>query len=100
MKQKNIIIALWLFAGIGLVGAETNAPAKNPKWPNLEEVIICWKTHLDIGYTDTIPSVIDFCRQRLPESALGPIEATHSRTNGQRFTWMLPSWAMSVALDK
>ena len=33
--------------------------AVNPDFPNLEEVIIATKCHLDVGYTATVPQLME-----------------------------------------
>jgi hypothetical protein len=43
---------------------------RNPKWPDLEEVILVWKTHNDIGYTHSVPEVLDYYRTGMMDGAL------------------------------
>lgn len=73
-----------------LIPPETN--------PDLEEILVCWKTHLDIGFTDEIPRVIRFCKEDLIRSVLKPIEATARLPEPKRFIWMLPSWILYEAI--
>ena len=58
MKMKVAALALgWCFllAGFSRCTAEESNPSNNqPKYsPNVKQIIIVFKTHFDIGYTDT-----------------------------------------------
>jgi alpha-mannosidase len=69
-------------------------------YPNLEEVVVTWKCHLDIGYTHTVPEVIAKYRGHDMDAILGMFEKTKDRPADDRFRWMLPAWAMETVLDK
>ncbi|HEX7261029.1 MAG TPA: hypothetical protein VF258_04385, partial [Luteolibacter sp.] len=75
-------------------------PGKNPAFPNLEEVIVTFKCHLDIGYTHTVPEVIEKYRGADMDAILSMFENTKDRPVDDRFRWMLPAWAMETVLDK
>ena len=45
-------------------------------WPELEEVIITWKCHLDIGYTHPVPEVIEKYRTGDMDQILAMFEKT------------------------
>jgi hypothetical protein len=82
--------------------AETDVAriARNPKWPDLEEVILVWKTHNDIGYTHSVPEVLDYYRTGMMDHALSLIEDTMNTPKDERFVWVLPAWVMEVILDE
>jgi alpha-mannosidase len=69
-------------------------------FPNLEEVIITWKCHLDIGYTHTVPEVIEKYRTSDMDKMLAMFEKTKDMPEAERFRWMLPAWALDVVLDE
>ena len=48
--KRRIILAAALIAVAAFAGT--------PDWPNLEEVIIATKCHLDVGYTATVPELM------------------------------------------
>ena len=85
-----------------LVTAEADVKniAKNPKWPKLEEVVLVWKTHNDIGYTHPVPEVLDYYRNGMMDGALKLIEDTINTPKSERFVWVLPAWVMEVILDE
>jgi alpha-mannosidase len=73
---------------------------KNPNWPQLEEVIICWKSHCDIGYTHPVPEVLQNWRVRNMEAVLKLFDDTKSQPPDERFKWMTPAWPMELVLDQ
>lgn len=73
---------------------------KNKKYPDLEEVIIVWKTHCDIGYTHPVPEVLDYYRNEMMEGALKLIEGSSDLNPDERFVWMLPAWVMERIMDE
>jgi hypothetical protein len=78
----------------------TDEVVRNGKWPQLEEVILVWKTHNDIGYTHPVPEVLDYYRNGMMDHALSLIEDTLNTPRDERFVWVLPAWVMEVILDE
>src|SRR5512137_623697 len=69
--------------------------------PNLktENVIVVFKTHFDIGYTDLAGSVVSKYQTSMIEGALKVIDKTRSLPGDQHFTWTLPAWPMQQILS-
>ena len=67
--------------------------------PELEEVIITWNCHLDIGYTHPVPEVILKYRTGDMDQILAMFEKTKDAPEEERFRWLLPAWAMDLVLD-
>lgn len=92
-----------LFAEIDVHTAETLAQSEPARLfrhnPNVEEVIIAWKCHLDIGYTHSVPEVIHKYRTSDMDQLLAMFEKTKDVPEPERFRWMLPAWAMDIVLD-
>ena len=78
----------------------TKDVVRNARWPDLEEVILVWKTHNDIGYTHSVPEVLDYYRTGMMDHALSLIEDTLNTPRDERFVWVLPAWVMEVILDE
>jgi hypothetical protein len=57
--------------------------AAQPGAAHLQEVIVVFKTHFDVGYTDM---AVDVC------------DATQDMLTGQQFVWTLPGWPLSQIL--
>jgi hypothetical protein len=64
-----------------------------------EEVIIAFKTHFDIGYTDLASSVIKKYQTSMVEDALEAVRQSRLRPENERFVWTMPSWPMQQVLD-
>jgi hypothetical protein len=79
---------------------DINSISHNPKWPKLEEVILVWKTHNDIGYTHPVPEVLNYYRNGMMDGALKLIEDTLGTPKSERFVWVLPAWVLEVILDE
>ena len=69
--------------------------------PNLktENVIVVFKTHFDIGYTDLAGSVIKKYQTSMIEGALLEIERSKQLPDNEHFTWTLPAWTMQQILE-
>lgn len=80
--------------------AASTRVARDPRWPNLEEVVVCWKSHCDIGYTHPVPEVLDHYRNGMMDRALQVIDEAAGLPPDQRFVWALPAWVMQLVLDE
>ncbi len=68
--------------------------------PNLKEVIVVFKTHFDIGYTDYAESVVRKYGSSMIEGALANLDASLKLPADERFVWTLPAWPMQQILDR
>ena len=68
--------------------------------PNLktENVVVVFKTHFDIGYTDLAGSVVNKYQTSMIEGALKVVDKTRSLPGDQHFTWTMPAWPMQQIL--
>ena len=53
---------------------------------------VAFKTHFDIGYTDTIEGVLRKYRVKMMDSALGIIDQGRQLPPEKRFAWIIPGW--------
>jgi len=58
----------------------------------LEEIILAFKSHFDIGFTHPAPEIVDTYRTSMMDSALNRIEESYKLPTGKRFVWTIPSW--------
>lgn len=58
----------------------------------LEEIIICFKTHFDIGFTHPAPEIVDVYRTGMIDHALNIMDESDKLPAEQRFSWTIPSW--------
>ena len=60
--------------------------------PKVSDVWVAFKTHFDIGYTDTIAGVLRKYRVKMMDSALGIIDQERQLPPEKRFAWIIPGW--------
>ena len=75
------------------------ANAANPDWPNLEEVIIVTKCHLDVGYTHTVPELVKLYRTSYMDKALALFDSDRTMPPDLRVRWTLPAWLTDAILN-
>lgn len=68
-----------------------------PAWSadQLERVVIVFKTHFDIGYTDLASNVLQRYRTSMIDEALEVCDRSRDLPPQQRFVWTLPGWPMA-----
>ncbi len=64
----------------------------------VEHVWVVFKTHLDIGYTDTIEAVLNKYRVNMMDGALAVVDASRALPPEQRFAWTLAGWPLAHVL--
>jgi len=72
--------------------------ASAPKSP-VEEIILVYKSHFDIGYTHLASETIHNYRTRTIEDALDVVEKNRSLPLEQQFVWTIPGWPMKKILE-
>jgi len=63
--------------------------------PGVAEVIIVFKTHFDIGYTDMASNVVQRYRSTMIDDALKVVDQNRGLPPEQQFVWTLPGWPMA-----
>jgi alpha-mannosidase len=64
----------------------------------LEEVVVVFKTHFDIGYTDLARNVVTRYRTTMIDKALSVIDRSQSLPPEHRFVWTVSGWPMAQIL--
>ena len=72
--------------------------AEQPK-SNVEEIIIVYKSHVDIGYTRLAREVIERYRTTTIDRALDVVDKNKNLPADQQFVWTVPSWPMKKMLE-
>ena len=67
--------------------------------PRVREVIVVFKTHFDIGYTDMARNVVQTCRTTMIDQALAVVDQNRDLPASQQFVWTIPGWPMHRILD-
>ena len=76
------------------------AVAGNPDWPNLEEVIIATKCHLDVGYTATVPELMRKYSTTDLDNAFALFDSDKDKPADLHARWTVPAWAVDVMLER
>ncbi len=58
----------------------------------LEEIIVAFKSHFDIGFTHPAPEIVNTYRTTMIDNALKLIEDSYHLPAEKRFAWTIPSW--------
>jgi hypothetical protein len=90
-----------LFAEIDVHSTDTLVRAGDAtvaRAPAVEHVWVVFKTHLDIGYTDTIEQVLGKYRVNMMDGALKVVEASRDLPPEKKFSWTLAGWPLTHVL--
>jgi alpha-mannosidase len=101
-RQADPAMTNTLFAEIDVHTAATLSKAGDavvlPAPPKVTDVWVAFKTHFDIGYTDTIEGVLRKYRVQMMNSALSIIDQERQLPPEKRFAWMIPGWPLAHIL--
>jgi hypothetical protein len=61
----------------------------------VDQVIVVFKTHFDLGYTDMASNVVHRYRTSMIDAALEVVDLNAALPPEQRFVWTLPGWPMA-----
>ncbi|MBI5384047.1 MAG: hypothetical protein HZA90_05110 [Verrucomicrobia bacterium] len=88
--------ALPLAAGLAWLAVAT-ALAQSPAAPKprVEQVVVVFKTHFDIGYTDLASNVVKRYRTTMIDDALKVVDQNRALPPEQQFAWTIPGWPMT-----
>lgn len=67
---------------------------------SLEEVIIVFKTHFDIGYTDYAEAVVQQYGTTMMDRAFDVIDKSKGRPADRQFVWTVSSWPMMQMINR
>jgi alpha-mannosidase len=82
-----------------LPGAKTTATLlKEKKKSGVENVIIVYKTHFDIGYSETVQQVLHDYRTSMCDKVLDAIDKNSSQPKDKQFVWTISGWPMKQIL--
>ncbi len=86
-----------LVIAIGVAFASVPVMADGPS-TKVEQVVVVFKTHFDIGYTDLARNVVNRYRTSMIDKALDVCEDAKTMPPEQRFVWTVPGWPMAQIL--
>jgi len=86
--------ALWLSAVAPLPAAQADAASNR-----VEQVVVVFKTHFDIGYTDMASNIVQKYRTTMIGQALKVVDQNRGLPPEQQFVWTIPGWPMKKILE-
>jgi hypothetical protein len=75
------------------------APVSPPLHAGVEEVVVVFKTHFDIGYTDMASNVVQRYRTTMIDDALEVVDQNRDLPPAQQFAWTIPGWPATKILE-
>jgi hypothetical protein len=73
--------------------------AAEPEPPAVQQVIVVFKTHFDIGYTDMAVNIVQKYRTTMIDQALEVVDRNRDLPAEQQFAWTIPGWPMHKILQ-
>lgn len=83
--------ALWLFAVLVSLGL--------PAYATVEQVVVVFKTHFDLGYTDMATNVVQRYRTTMIDDALEVVDQNRDLPPDQQFIWTLAGWPLAKIIE-
>jgi hypothetical protein len=71
----------------------------NARAAGVQEVVVVFKTHFDIGYTDMASNVVQRYRTTMIDDALKVVDQNRSLPPEQQFAWTIPGWPATKILE-
>ena len=90
------IAALPSFILLAFLGSLAAAPSATG--PAVKEIVIVYKTHFDIGYTQLARDVCHQYRTEMADKVLEAIERNANQPKEKQFVWTLSGYPMSQIL--
>jgi alpha-mannosidase len=86
-----LVVSLFLcvFAAVG----------STARGADVERVVVVFKTHFDIGYTETAANVVKRYRTEMIDQALAVCDETRDLPSQRQFVWTTPGWPMAKILE-
>ncbi|MCC7377215.1 MAG: hypothetical protein IT581_21315 [Verrucomicrobiales bacterium] len=81
----------WIVLLLGTWGRDAGAAA-------VQDVVLVFKTHFDIGYTDMASNVVARYQTTMMDGALEVVRASRGLPSEQQFVWTLAGWPMAQIL--
>ena len=67
--------------------------------PGVKEIVVVFKTHFDIGYTDMATNIVQKYRTKMIDQALDVVDQNRDLPPQQQFAWTLSGWPMHKILQ-
>lgn len=95
MRTRVILLLLLCITCSRAVSSQEKQPTMD-----VQDIIVAFKTHFDIGYTDRAEAILQKYSSSMITGALEVLDRTKALPSGSRFVWTLPGWPMSEILKR
>ncbi len=106
---KYVAVVICLLA-LGAINAFAQGPPVSPipvappaanllpgkKAPQVTDIWVVVKTHLDLGYTMSVEAVLKKYRTDMMDKVIRLIDADKGKPDAERFKWMITGWPMEA----
>jgi alpha-mannosidase len=94
MHRKYLSLILFVFLCLNLDAQEENVDT------SVKEIILVFKTHFDIGYTDFAEAVVQKYSSTMMDHALSIVEKNKTLPAEKQFVWTVSGWPMEQILKR
>ncbi|HEX5153174.1 MAG TPA: glycosyl hydrolase-related protein [Parafilimonas sp.] len=88
MSRKFLLLVLIALCSLKLVAQQQQVDT------SVKEIILVFKTHFDIGYTDFAEAVVQKYSSTMMENALAIVEKNKNLPSEKQFVWTVSGWPM------
>lgn len=99
VKKMLLFLGLWMsvYSADGQIAAVDLS--KGADKASVEDIVIVFKMHFDIGYTDWAESILQRYTTSMLDETMSSIERTGVLPAQEQFVWTLPGWPMKYILE-
>src|SRR5437763_10846456 len=88
-----------LVAIVGSLLLITPCHAQTRPAPHVKQIILVFKTHFDIGFTDLAKNVVERYRTQFVDKAISVYDETKSLPREKQFVWTVPGWPLTQMIS-
>jgi len=93
-STRHVMCVLVAVAAVSISSSSAAEPVAK-----VDQIIVVFKTHFDIGYTDMAAKVVERYRTTMIDQALEVCDRNRDLPAQQQFVWTLPGWPMSQIMS-
>jgi hypothetical protein len=98
MKFRILIFLFFIVAGVNAQIAAV-AVDEGEKSSNVTDIVVVFKMHVDVGYTDWAEGVLQKYTEEMLDKTLASIDETAQLPKSEQFVWTLPGWPLEYMLE-
>jgi hypothetical protein len=100
MKSKTLLAAGLAVANGFAFSNPASAVGGKPPEHKIEEVVVVFKTHFDIGFTDLASKVVKRYQTSMIDKALDVVDQNRDLPPDRQFVWTVPGWPMRKMIEE